>query len=103
VNFRFDGNEILIATGVGTKLDAATKDAVVAFEVDEIDPLAHTGWSVIVRGVAREADPGAVAAASPLVRWAPGQNGRVIAVSTELVSGRRIVPGVAAPGATDER
>ena len=42
VNFRFDGRQILIRTGVGTKLDAAVANAVVAFEVDEIDPVAHT-------------------------------------------------------------
>jgi uncharacterized protein len=99
VNFRFDGRRILIQTGVGTKLDAAIANAVVAFEVDEIDPVAHTGWSVMVTGVARElTDPGELAAARtpPLARWAPGNDHRVIAISTELVSGRRIVPGLAA-------
>jgi nitroimidazol reductase NimA-like FMN-containing flavoprotein (pyridoxamine 5'-phosphate oxidase superfamily) len=99
VNFRFDGRQILIRTGVGTKLDAAVDNAVVAFEVDEIDPVEHTGWSVMVTGVARElTDPGELAAAQvpPLARWAPGGEDRVIAISTELVSGRRIVPGLAA-------
>jgi uncharacterized protein len=100
VNFRFDGRQILIRTGVGTKLDAAVAEAVVAFEVDEIDPVAHTGWSVMVTGIARElTEPGELAAARtpPLARWAPGNDHRVIAISTELVSGRRIVPGLAAP------
>ena len=99
MNFRFDGRQILIRTGVGTKLDAAVANAVVAFEVDEFDPVAHTGWSVMVTGVARElTDPAELAAARtpPLARWAPGSNHRVIAISTELVSGRRIVPGLAA-------
>lgn len=99
VNFRFDGRQIPIRTGVGTKLDAAVDNAVVAFEVDEIDPVEHTGWSVMVTGVARElTDPGELAAAQvpPLARWAPGDEDRVIAISTELVSGRRIVPGLAA-------
>jgi uncharacterized protein len=99
VNFRFDGRQILIRTGVGTKLDAAVDNAVVAFEVDEIDPVAHTGWSVMVTGVARElTDPGELAGAQvpPLARWAPRDEHRVIAISTELVSGRRIVPGLAA-------
>ena len=99
VNFRFDGHQILIRTGVGTKLDAAVHNAVVAFEVDEIDPVAHTGWSVMVTGVARElTDAGELARAQvpPLARWAPGGEDRVIAISTELVSGRRIVPGLAA-------
>jgi nitroimidazol reductase NimA-like FMN-containing flavoprotein (pyridoxamine 5'-phosphate oxidase superfamily) len=54
VNFRFDGRQILIRTGTGTKLDAALDNAVVAFEVDEIDPVAHASWSVMVTGIARE-------------------------------------------------
>jgi uncharacterized protein len=101
VNFRFDGRRILFRTGVGTKLDAATQNAVVAFEVDEIDPLAHTGWSVVVRGVARElTDPHELAEAQrpPLARWAPGADHRVVAIQPEIVSGRRIVPGVLARG-----
>ena len=99
VNFRFDGHQILIRTGVGTKLDAAVHNAVVAFEVDEIDPVAHTGWTLNFTGVARElTDAGELARAQvpPLARWAPGGEDRVIAISTELVSGRRIVPGLAA-------
>jgi nitroimidazol reductase NimA-like FMN-containing flavoprotein (pyridoxamine 5'-phosphate oxidase superfamily) len=106
VNFWFDGHQILIRTGVGTKLDAAVANAVVAFEVDEIDPVAHTGWSVMVTGVARElTDPGELVAARtpPLARWAPDDDHRVIAISTELVSGRRIVPGLAAPCGADGR
>jgi nitroimidazol reductase NimA-like FMN-containing flavoprotein (pyridoxamine 5'-phosphate oxidase superfamily) len=97
INFRFDGRQILFRTGVGTKLDAATQNAVVAFEVDEIDAIAHTGWSVVVRGVARElTDPDELVEAQrpPLARWAPGENHRVVSISPEIVSGRRIVPGV---------
>jgi nitroimidazol reductase NimA-like FMN-containing flavoprotein (pyridoxamine 5'-phosphate oxidase superfamily) len=106
VNFRFDGRQILIRTGVGTKLDAAVANAVVAFEVDEIDPVAHTGWSVMVTGIARElTEPGELATAQtpPLARWAPGTDHRVIAISPELVSGRRIVPGLAAPSGADRQ
>jgi nitroimidazol reductase NimA-like FMN-containing flavoprotein (pyridoxamine 5'-phosphate oxidase superfamily) len=104
VNFRFDGRQILIRTGMGTKLDAAVQNAVVAFEVDEIDPVAHTGWSVLVTGVARElTGPGELAEADvpPLALWAPEGEDRVIAISTELVSGRRIVPGLAAASGAD--
>jgi uncharacterized protein len=104
VNFRFDGHRILFRTGAGTKLDAATQNAVVAFEVDEIDPLAHTGWSVVVRGVARElTDPDELAEAQtrPLASWAPGEDHRVLAISPEIVSGRRIVPGVSAANGND--
>jgi uncharacterized protein len=106
VNFRFDGRQILIRTGVGTKLDAAVANAVVAFEVDEIDLVAHTGWSVMVTGIARElTEPGELATAQtpPLARWAPGTDHRVIAISPELVSGRRIVPRLAAPSGADRQ
>ncbi|HZA00349.1 MAG TPA: pyridoxamine 5'-phosphate oxidase family protein [Acidimicrobiales bacterium] len=99
VNFCFDGRQILICTGEGTKLAAATNNAVVAFEVDEIDGYAHTGWSVVVQGVARElTDPDELAAArrQPLARWAPGPDHRIVAISTEIVSGRRIMPGLSA-------
>jgi len=97
VNFRLVGDEVVFRTGVGTKLDAATRNAVVAFEVDDMDPLSHEGWSVLVTGVSREvADPEELASlvASAIPRWAPRSDGRVVAISTDLVSGRRIVRGV---------
>ena len=54
VNFLLDGDRVLIRTTSGTKLDAATRNAVVAFEVDDVDPIAHSGWSVCVTGMARD-------------------------------------------------
>jgi uncharacterized protein len=92
VNFRYDGRRILFRTGVGTKLSAATSHAVVAFEVDEIDPATETGWSVVVTGLAEEVvDPDDLAQAVPLVRWASGPDSRIVAISPDLVSGRRIL------------
>jgi nitroimidazol reductase NimA-like FMN-containing flavoprotein (pyridoxamine 5'-phosphate oxidase superfamily) len=94
VNFRLVGDAVVFRTGVGTKLAAATRNAVVAFEVDEMDPLDHTGWSVLVTGFAREVtnqhelDKMSV---DHIPRWAPGGDGRVVSISTELISGRRIV------------
>jgi len=96
VNFHFDGRQILIRTGRGTKLDAATRDAVVAFEADEVSNATHAGWSVVVTGIARElTDPEEVAAAvhPPLACWASGSDDRLVAISTDVVSGRRVVPG----------
>jgi nitroimidazol reductase NimA-like FMN-containing flavoprotein (pyridoxamine 5'-phosphate oxidase superfamily) len=95
VNFRLVGDRVLVRTGRGSKLDAATRNAVVAFEVDDIDPMEHTGWSVVVTGVAREVD---LAEIHPdelvrLTRWAPGEDGLVVAISTDVVSGRRILAG----------
>ena len=54
VNFRLDSERVLVRTGRGSKLDAATQNTVVAFEVDDFDPLFQSGWSVVIVGMARE-------------------------------------------------
>jgi hypothetical protein len=93
VNYRLAGSTVLFRTGRGTKLDAATANNVVAFEVDDFDPIGHTGWSVNLIGVARDLeavlreitfDP------TEIPRWAPTGDERVVAISAELVTGRRI-------------
>lgn len=96
VNFHLEGERILIRTAEGTKLDAALCNAVVAFEADDFDTMYHSGWSVVVTGIARvlPADD-ETARYAPLVRWAPDGRERTIAISTDIVSGRRIVPGAA--------
>ena len=93
VNFLLDGDRILIRTSAGTKLAAAVANAVVAFEIDDVDTLSHSGWSVSVTGIAREVTDAADLAridSLPLAHWAP-TGGHVVAVSTDLVSGRRLV------------
>jgi hypothetical protein len=93
VSFWFDGERILIHARSGTKLARATLDAVVAFEVDDVHPLWHTGWSVMVTGIAhhvvdaRDLD---TIATAPLLRWASGDGGHVVSIVPELISGRRI-------------
>jgi nitroimidazol reductase NimA-like FMN-containing flavoprotein (pyridoxamine 5'-phosphate oxidase superfamily) len=93
VNFRLLGDTIVFRTGRGTKLDAATRGAVVAFETDTMDPIDHTGWSVMVTGVAHQVtDPDELESVHPekIARWAPTGDGCVVAISTELVTGRRL-------------
>ena len=97
VNFRLVGDHVVFRTGLGTKLEAATREAVVAFEADHFEPFGHAGWSVLITGVAHEVtlphELEAVAAAN-IPRWAPSEGARAVRVSTDLVSGRRIVPGL---------
>ncbi len=50
VNYVLDGGHIVFRTDEGTKLDAARAGAVVTFEIDQSDPLYHTGWSVMATG-----------------------------------------------------
>lgn len=93
VNFRLHDDRVLIRTSAGTKLDAALRGMVVAFEVDDFHSFEHTGWSVIVIGVAAEVTDSAECeslAGVPLARWAPEAGEHLIAISTEMVSGRRI-------------
>ncbi|MER7506087.1 pyridoxamine 5'-phosphate oxidase family protein [Nonomuraea pusilla] len=95
VNFCLDGDSIVIRTAAGSKLAAATRQAVVAFEADEFDRETRTGWSVTAVGHARAVqDPDEVARLSglPLQPWAPGSRDHYVVVRTEQVSGR-MIPG----------
>ena len=94
VNYRLDGGRILFRTSPGTKLDAATRNAVVAFEVDEVDPVYHSGWSVLVTGVAQDAtEQLSVDRRTATPRWAPAGDDRVVAISIDQISGRRLEAG----------
>ena len=95
MNYRLLDDRIVFRTGHGTKLDAATRNSVVAFEVDDIDPMSHAGWSVMVTGEAREVtDPERLArlddAAIP--HWAHTDIEATLEVATTMVTGRRIGP-----------
>jgi nitroimidazol reductase NimA-like FMN-containing flavoprotein (pyridoxamine 5'-phosphate oxidase superfamily) len=95
VNFRVVDGKIVFRTGHGTKLAAATRNTVVAFEVDHVDRIWHDGWSVVVTGVARPVtDPDELAemSAELIPRWVAGES-ETVAISADIVSGRRIVPG----------
>lgn len=94
VNFAVVGDRIVIRTVPGTKLDAATIHAVVAFEVDDYAPDGSSGWSVMVQGICTEVvDPGELEAlaASPLRAWAfdGGVATRLVRIDLSFVSGRR--------------
>ena len=78
VNYGLDREVLVLRTRPGTKLSAANH-ANVTFEVDSIDPMTRTGWSVLVRGLAEEvtgehrADLVARTEASGVEPWAPGE------------------------------
>ncbi|MFB9682382.1 pyridoxamine 5'-phosphate oxidase family protein [Streptosporangium vulgare] len=93
VNFVLDGQDIVIRTGIGSKLAAATSGAIVAFEADDFDPTTHTGWSVTAIGPARAAhEPHEIQHLStlPLHTWAPGSRDHYILVRAEHITGRRL-------------
>ncbi len=101
VNFCLDGDQIVILTAEGSKLDAAAVNAVVAFEVDDFDSMYQSGWSVMVTGVAREVtDPAELARMHRVrvARWAPHGEGRYVTIATDRISGRRLAHGAPTGG-----
>ena len=50
VNFVLDGRDPVFQTAPGTILSQAQQGAMAAFEVDGVDELYRTGWSVVVEG-----------------------------------------------------
>ncbi len=93
VNFAVHDETIIIRTSVGSKFAAAISNAVVALEADHYDSLGHNGWSVLVQGSSRVvSDPGELERLRrlPLRPWANPDTDRYIAISTDVVSGRRV-------------
>ncbi|MEN3533732.1 pyridoxamine 5'-phosphate oxidase family protein [Microbispora sp. ZYX-F-249] len=93
VNFcLLDGN-IVIRTAAGSKLAAAARNAIVAFEADDFDVSCRTGWSVTAVGPARAvSEPEEIArlSALPLTPWVPGNRDHFIVMAPEQISGRRL-------------
>lgn len=93
VNFTVVKNGIIIRTASGSKLDTATRQAVVAFEVDEIDAERRAGWSVVVVGrssvVTDPLELARLAEAGPRP-WANGLRDHFIRVEIDLINGRRV-------------
>ena len=95
VNYRLVGDRIIFRTGHGTKLEAATRSSIVAFEVDDIDPMTHTGWSVMATGEAQritDIDDLARLHDAAVPHWADTDVAVTVAVATTMLSGRRITP-----------
>ena len=93
VNYLVSDHGIVIRTRRGTRLAAATRNAIVAFETDEIAEDGRSGWSVMVQGIAREidhVDAGAAGRESDLAPWLDPKHSRHVSISIDVVSGRRI-------------
>lgn len=93
VNFVLKADQLVVRTGHGTILSAARRGDPASFEIDGIDPLEHTGWSVVVVGKLSELPTDDAHLALPLRPWASGQKDRFAGLSLERVSGMRIPSG----------
>ena len=93
VNYALLDDDIVFRTEAGTTLAAAVLDAVIAFEIDDIDRWSTTGWSVVVVGHAREITrPDQIWPEPNGCRSAAGSAGgaaeTVLRMSTEVTTGR---------------
>jgi len=96
VYFCLMDGDIVFRTGAGTKLYAVATGAVVAFEADEFDPRALSGWSVMVTGpCSGERNPAKVAEARRRLPdgWVPGGHDHIVRITPHKISGRRIEAG----------
>ena len=102
LNYVFDerSQSVAFRTTRGSKLHALVGAKSAAFEVDDVDLKARTGWSVIIVGVTEEVtNPIEVRRLNELGLdvWASGDRSHWVRIRAWTVSGRRLVPGAAAP------
>jgi hypothetical protein len=93
VNYALEGDDLLIRSGPGPKLQAAERREMVALEIDTIDKQDHTARSVVVVGRAerlRALETQALEERLADTPWASGPRRHVIRVRPIRVTGRRL-------------
>jgi uncharacterized protein len=91
MNYTVADGIIWFQTASDSSLARETPDQRVLVEVDHIDPSSHTGWSVVVSGVAScqpsEQDPGLL---GELQVWPQGPRHLLLKVEPQELTGRRL-------------
>jgi nitroimidazol reductase NimA-like FMN-containing flavoprotein (pyridoxamine 5'-phosphate oxidase superfamily) len=93
VTYAASKDAIVFCTMPGTKLSAVGAGAEVVFEVGENSPEYRSGWSVIVRGTAREITDARKLDGlrwGALRSWAVRSTDRWVEISIDEISGRMI-------------
>ncbi len=93
VNFVVDGETIVFRTGSGSKLAAATRESIVAFQADEFDADAQSGWSVMGVGRAYQVTDDIEIARLcelPIRPWTPAARDHFVRIELATITGRRI-------------
>lgn len=95
VNYQVDGETVVVRTAPGLKLAAAILGAGVAFEVDSLDEMNQTGWSVVCHGRAEEVErvEELMDAERLLIEpWSKGDSpkNRYLRIRVEEITGRQI-------------
>jgi len=85
VNYALDGDVVVFRTDPGSKLDAL-REHPASFQVDCIDPLHRTGWSVLIQGFAYETSPGDL----EVEPWDTGPKAHWVRIYAGGITGRRL-------------
>ena len=88
VNYLVDDGVIVFRSGDGEKITTLRQEPA-SFEIDEFDVGHRSGWSVLVKGVAYEAEPREVEGLD-LEPWVPAGKHHWIRLIPSTISGRRI-------------
>ncbi len=93
VNFAMLDGAIVFCTAKGSKLSWLSLRGRLTFEADETSSIDHEGWSVLVRGVAREVTlPNELAALrrGPLRSWWASPDEHWVRITINSISGRAL-------------
>jgi nitroimidazol reductase NimA-like FMN-containing flavoprotein (pyridoxamine 5'-phosphate oxidase superfamily) len=104
VNYAIDGTDVMVRSGPGSKLAAARQTSQMSLEVDAIDPVYRSGWSVLVFGLAEDVShPAEVARLEQLAlrSWAATPPMEWIRIRPASVTGRHLPKAWRYPGPTE--
>lgn len=93
VRFTVHEGDVVFATSDTSKLRSACRNAVIAFEIDGIDPAQCCGWSVLVVGTANEAgdaERDELADLDGVRPWLHDRASNLVRLRPEFVQGRRV-------------
>ena len=93
VNFRMLDGDVVFRTEATATVLSSLGSGPIAFEVDHLDEALTEGWSVLLRGEAREIDdPGEreEALSAGITPWAAGDRDALVRIEVRRWSGRRI-------------
>lgn len=94
VSYAMNAGLVVFRTSPYGALAELLRPTNVAFEIDQVDEAAETGWSVVVHGRAHGVSlPQELAllwARADIVPWAPGTRNAFIAIDPQAISGRTV-------------
>lgn len=90
VNFGLAEGAIVIRTGEGQILEAASGNEPASFMISEIDRFEHTGWSVVVTGKLSAVSPSSPATEARVRPWIRAEKQNFVKLEVDTISGRRI-------------